>query len=199
MAKKQETAELNQIDVRTVEVKIKGLSPVILHRWSDKAREEMLNKQMKKTTPKEAKDPREQYEESVYKTDDGVPGFPADGFKKAMVRGAKALKLVMKDMKGAIFVLGKYSSKEDRELVPLDGELSMREDTVRLQDGTADIRFRGQVANWEATLQISYNAGVVSFDQIVNMLQAAGFGVGIGDWRPEKDGMFGRFEVVTES
>lgn len=198
MAKK-ETAELKDLDIRTVEVKIQGLSPIILHRWSDKAKEEMLNKQMKKSNKgKEAKNPEEQFEDSVYRLDDGSPAFPADGFKKAMVRGAKALGLTMTDIKGAMFVIGEYSSKEDRQLVPIQGDLSMREDTVRLSTGTADIRYRAQVMNWEATLQITFNAGVVSFDYIVNMLNAAGFGVGVGDWRPERDGVFGRFQVVPE-
>jgi hypothetical protein len=27
------------------------------------------------------------------------------------------------------------------------------------------------------------------------MLEAAGYGVGVGEWRPERDGVFGRFEV----
>lgn len=198
MAKK-ETAELKELDIRTVEIKIRGLSPIILHRWSDKAKKEMLNKQMKRTTGKQAKDPEEQFEESVYRIDDGTPGFPVDGFKKAMVRGAKSLGLTMTDMKGAMFILGHYSAKEDRQLVPIYGDLSMREDTVRLSTGTADMRYRGQVANWTAVLKITYNAGIVSFDYIVNMLNAAGFGVGVGDWRPEREGTFGRFEVITNS
>lgn len=195
---KTETAELREIDVRTVYVKIEGLSPVILNRWSEKAKKDMLDKQMKKTVKKEAKDPEEQFKECVYYLDDGGIGFPADGFKKAMVRGAKQLGLVMTDMRTGFFVHGEYSTKEDRELVRLDGDLSMREDTVRISGGTADIRYRGQMANWSATLKISYNAAVVSFDHVVNMLNASGYGVGVGDWRPERDGMFGRFRVVPQ-
>jgi hypothetical protein len=190
------TAELKQLDVQTVNVKIRGLSPVILHRWSDKAKKEMLDKQMKKTVKKEAKSPEEQFEASVYRLEDGTPAFPADGFKKAMIRGAKQLGLTMTDMRTGFFVHGEYSQKEDRELVPINGELQMREDPVRNEGNKADIRYRGQVVSWDATLNITYNAAVVSFDYIVNMLNAAGFGVGVGDWRPERDGIFGRFEVV---
>jgi hypothetical protein len=102
----------------------------------------------------------------------------------------------MTDMRTGFFVHGEYSQKEDRELVPINGELQMREDPVRNEGNKADIRYRGQVVSWDATLNITYNAAVVSFDYIVNMLNAAGFGVGVGDWRPERDGIFGRFEVV---
>jgi hypothetical protein len=191
-------AELQPIKVESVQIKIKGLSPLIMHRWSEKARKEMLDKQMKKTVKKEAKSPEEQYESSVYKLDDGRIGFPADAFKKAMIRGAKQIGLVMTDARTSFFVHGEYCTRDDRELVPLTGEVAPREDMVRLNGATADIRFRGQVLDWSATLHISYNASITSFDQVVNMLHAAGYGVGVGEWRPEKDGTFGRFEVVTE-
>lgn len=192
------TAELQKIKVETATIRIKGLSPLIMHRWSEKARREMLDKQMKKTVKKEAKSPEEQYEASVYYLDDKRLGFPADAFKKAMIRGAKQIGLVMTDARTSFFVHGEYCTRDDRELVPIKGEVNPREDMVRLNGATADIRFRGQVVGWEADLNISYNSSITSFDQIVNMLHAAGYGVGVGEWRPEKDGTFGRFEVVAE-
>jgi len=190
-------AEIQQIKVEKTIIKVKGLSPLIMHRWDEKAKKMMLDKQMKKTVKKEAKDPSAQYESSVYKMDDGRIGFPADAFKKSMIRGAKQLGMVMTDARTSFFVHGEYSSLDDRELIEIRGELRPREDMVRIAGGTADIRFRGQVLNWEASLVISYNSSITSLDHIVNMLQAAGYGVGVGEWRPEKDGIFGRFEVVV--
>ena len=198
MATKTATAELQAIKVEQTTISIKGLSPLIMHRWSEKARKEMLDKQMKKTVKKEAKSPEEQYEASVYRMDDGRLGFPADAFKKAMIRGAKQIGLVMTDARTSFFVHGEYCTRDDRELVPIMGEIQPREDMVRLNGSTADIRFRGQVVTWSADLNISYNSSITSFDQIVNMLHAAGYGVGVGEWRPEKDGTFGRFEVVAQ-
>jgi len=203
MTQKQEVAEIQRLNIQTVEVEVKGLSPLIMHRWSEKAKKLMLAKQMKKTVKKEAKDPEEQFEESIYRFPDERLGFPADAFKKAMVRGAdilggKNVGMAMVRMRTGFFVHGEYSEINDRDLIEIKGELSMREDMVRISGGTADIRYRGQITGWSTTLKISYNASVVSFDHIVNMLNAAGYGVGVGEWRPEKDGMFGRFEVVTK-
>ena len=197
-AKKQETVEVQEIKIKEIEVEVKGLSPLIMHRFSEKAKKQMLDKQMKKTVKKEVKDPEQDFKDSLYTLDDGTLGFPADAFKQAMIRGAKQLGLVMVDMRTGFFVHGEYSSNDDRELVSISGDLSPREDMVRLNGTTSDIRFRGQVANWTTNLHISYNAGVVSADQIINMLNAAGYGVGVGEWRPEKNGMFGRFTVITE-
>jgi hypothetical protein len=85
----------------------------------------------------------------------------------------------------------------DGELVKIDGEPEPREDMVRVGMGTADIRYRGEFKNWSTTFTIRYNASVLSAEQIVNLFNAAGFGVGIGEWRPQKSGSYGRFHVAT--
>ena len=41
-----------------------------------------------------------------------------------------------------------------------------------------------------ATAQQTY-----SLEQILNMVNFGGFGVGIGEWRPERDGQFGMYEL----
>jgi len=84
----------------------------------------------------------------------------------------------------------------DAEMLKINGAVTMREDMVRLKGSTADIRFRGQFVKWDIVVPITYNAGVSSLEQIVNFFRIAGFGVGIGEWRPEKDGNFGRFHIA---
>lgn len=179
---------IERIDIKRTSIKIVGDSPLITHAWSPKAKQMMLDKQMKKgTQAKEAKDPERDYEESIYRLPDGRPGFPAVGIKAAAIRGAKSLGMVMADMRAAFHVEG--------DLLPIDGEPQPREDMVRVGMGTADIRYRAEFLTWSITLPITYNARRISLDQIVTMLDAGGFGTGIGEWRPERDGQFGRFHV----
>jgi hypothetical protein len=187
MAVQQEVAP-ERIDVRRIGIRIVGDSPLITHAWSHKAKQMMLDKQMKKgTQAKEAKDPQKDYEESLYQMDGGGYGFPAIGVKAAAIRGAKALGMVMSDTRAAFHVEG--------DLLRINGEPHPREDMVRVGMGTADIRYRGEFSEWSIDLPITYNARIVSAEQIVAMLDAGGFGTGIGEWRPEKDGQFGRFHV----
>ena len=177
-----------RIDIRRIRVRIVGDSPLITHAWSDKAKQMMLDKQMKKgTQAKEAKDPEADYAASMYRLPDGRPAFPAGAIKQCAVRGAKALGMVMSDQRSAFHI--------DGDLLPLDGEPQMREDMVRVGMGTADIRYRAEFPTWSIDIPVTYNARVVSAEQIVAMLDAGGFGTGIGEWRPEKDGQFGRFHV----
>jgi hypothetical protein len=77
----------------------------------------------------------------------------------------------------------------------------MREDMVRTSGigRTPDIRFRGEVRGWSATIPVEFNADVVSLDQVVNLLAIAGFSVGLLEMRPDKTGFdYGTFSVVKE-
>lgn len=72
----------------------------------------------------------------------------------------------------------------------------MRDDTVKVGMGSADIRYRGEFRNWYADLTISYNAnGKHSLEQIVNIINAGGRFCGVGEWRPERDGQYGMYHV----
>lgn len=185
--------DVPRIDVRQMEITLVGDSPLISHKWSDKAKKEMLDKQMKKAkTAKEAKDPEQDFRASLYVHPDGGYGFPAVAFKAAAVSACRFTDVKMTEARGAFHVNGELAQIEG-------GEPVMREDMVRIAMGTADIRYRGEFREWRTTLTISYNASALSPAQIVNLMNLAGFGVGVGEWRPEKDGPYGRFHVATDA
>lgn len=206
-AQKQTTAiELPPLNIQIMDVPIIGESGLICHAWSKKAREQMLAKQMKKaTTAKAAKDPFRDFCESLYWID-GMPeeptpedverarfGFPTVAFKSAAVTAVTTMGSMTKVMARQCFHL----AGEHVEI--LGDPPSMREDMVRVGMGTADIRFRGEFERWAAILKVQFNASVLSAEQVVSLIHAGGFGVGIGDWRPEKDGVNGRYRVATQA
>lgn len=177
-----------RIDIQHLTLRIVGDSPLITHAWSHKAKQMMLDKQTGAGRQKKAfKDPMQDYEESIYRLPDGTPGFPSVGIKASAIRGAKSLDMVMKDMQAAFHIKG--------DLLPITGEPRPREDMVRVGMGTADLRYRAEFPAWSIDLPITFNARVVSAEQLVAMLDAGGFGTGIGEWRPERKGQFGRYHV----
>lgn len=183
--------ELPPLNIQTVTFILVGDSPLIVHAWSEKAKRQMLDKQMKKATKaKEAKDPEADYEACFYKTDTGAYGFPAIGVKAAMVSACRFVDAKMTVMRGAFHI--------DCEMLEVIGEPRPREDMVRVGMGTADIRYRPEFVGWKMPVTVKFNASVISAEQIANLLNAAGFGVGIGEWRPEKNGSYGRFHVAAE-
>ena len=103
------------------------------------------------------------------------------------------------DMKASFFISGATdaSTFEMAEIVGPTPE--MRQDMVRLNGKTADIRFRAEFKVWEIPLLVKINKhGLLTIEQVVNAINTAGFAVGIGEWRPGRGGQFGTFHVRTE-
>jgi hypothetical protein len=184
--------EIPRIEIEGFSIKLIGDSALIMHKWSEKAKKEMLDKQMKVAKHgRQAKDPEQDYLASIYYHPEGGYGFPSVAFKNAAVSACRFTDgTKMTVARGAFHVAGEY--------VKIEGEPQPREDMVRIGMGTADIRYRAEFPDWSATVVIDYNRHALSKEQIVNLFNLAGFGVGIGEWRPEKDGQFGRFHVARE-
>ena len=198
------------IDIRTATIKVVGDSPLIVHKWSEKAKKEILDKQMKKAKTKghDAKDPVRDFIDSLYwldgepeeKTEEGFAkaiqngarfGFPAVAFKAAAVSaGYRAGVTPNKVSMYAAFHL-------DDELIEFHGTPVARADMVTVGgiSRAADIRYRGEFQEWSAIFQVKYNASAISLEQLVNLFNLGGFCCGLGEWRVEKGGEFGRFHV----
>ena len=100
---------------------------------------------------------------------------------------------------GAFYLEGhtKHSTADMAEIISIAP--TMREDMVRVGNGAADIRFRPEFGRWEIPVMLKYNAkGQYSLEQLLNLINYGGFAVGIGEWRPEKKGQFGMYELKTE-
>ena len=224
MAKKNEevVVSIMPLEEKTVKVRIVGLTPLIVHSWSEKAKKEMLDKQMKVTVTKSraAKDPFDDFVQSLYWLEGKPEESTPEAFQKAIENGARfgfkvgAVKMAansaayragwvknMMSLRGSYFLDagdGEFFEIKDattgKPCVPV-----MREDNVKIAGGTADLRYRGEFDNWMAEFNLSYNAnGEFSLEQLLNCINYGGYSVGIGEWRPEKDGEFGRYRIETE-
>lgn len=174
-----------------------GDSILVCHNWSEKAKKMMRDKQMKKAKAgKDAKDPEQDFHDSLYRHPDGGYGFPVVGFKDAAVSACRYVDgLPMTVARGAFHINGRMSD-DGKELAKIEGsEPVMREDMVRVGMGTADIRYRAGFDPWSVKLDLVFNPQALSLEQIVNLFDIAGFGVGVGEYRPEKNGQWGRFHV----
>ena len=210
-----EVIEIRPIQIKKATVHIVGDTPLIMHAWSEKAKREMLEKQMKvtKTKSRDAKNPVEDFIRSMYwlspmpeemtmeAFEEAIAngarfGFPITAFKQAAISAAYRMGWA-KDkmsMRGAFFIDG-----DENQMLEIKSDAPiMREDMVKVGMGTADIRYRGEFRNWSADLNISFNEnGQYSPEQIVNIINAGGYVCGVGEWRPERDGQYGMFHVTA--
>lgn len=191
--KPAKVVQLKKLNIQKLEIGIWGTSELIMHAWSRKAKEQMLAKQMKTATVgKEAKDPQRDFEEATYRDEHGLVCFPSIAFKAAAVNAAISMDFKKTNLRQAFRI--------PPDMLPIYGsEPHMREDMVRIAMGTADIRYRPGFKKWGAIVPIELNANIVSPEQLINLFEAAGFGIGIGEWRMERDGQFGCFKVCNDA
>lgn len=189
--------ELKPIRQQTITLVIKGKSPIIQHQWSEKALREMREKHAgKKTKNRDIRDPAAEADAAMYRTADGAPGIPAMAFKASLIGAAhKDIGLEKTLLRKALFL----NVNDGNAVLPFldNSEPFTREDCVRVGAGSTDLRYRPQFDQWRVKLTMEFDAEMLRSEDIINLINRAGYGVGICEWRPEKGGEFGRFAVDT--
>ena len=119
-------------------------------------------------------------------------GFPAKGLKACAIRGAKALGLVMTEMRASFFIPLEY--------IEIHGVREMDCAMVRVGRGGTDIRFRPRWNSWWMRFPVEVYTNLASLDMVANIMNAGGATCGLGEDRPEKGaGGNGRFHVASDA
>lgn len=195
---------------------IVGDTPLITHAWSLKAKLEMLTKQEKTAKAgREARDPEQDYRDSLYvwgTDEDGGPiyGFPATGIKNSILDVAHKDKGVARtEVMAALFIHGKMAKGVPAKAgaicdLPLVRVWAppplMREDMVRVGVGlnkTASLAYRGQLWPWGMRVTGSLNTNVLTPDNLAFLVREAGTAMGIGEWRNQRRGTFGAYHLAS--
>lgn len=184
------TGATKKLNLLTETLTIRGITPLVIHAFDEKSKEQMRLKQQKQERSKKtAKDPDADCERARYRDAEGNECVKAVAIKSAIVRAAKMADMKMIDVRMSVFVRG--------DLLPIRGPSKMREDVVRVGIDTADLRYRPEYEAWEVEFTVDFNASFVSREELLHLVRLAGFSSGIGEGRPEKSALgWGRFELV---
>lgn len=181
---------IQQPTIMSVGLEVTGTAALIQNRFSQKAVEEMLRKHMGISVQRQAKKPREVLEDAtIYNTDHRV-SVPPTAFKAAMISAAGQLKGLKKtDLRTSLFVQGNSVPITYDEMIP-------RMDMCRLSgiSRTPDVRFRPCFQGWKARMILEFG-DILNLQTVVDLLNRAGR-VGVGEWRPQRNGTFGTFQVT---
>lgn len=223
-APEQKSVGIEELSFTNLMLKIVGVTPLIVHNWDQKAMLQILGKQMGLALPDKGKrDPQAEFMASRYiipEEQGGGDGMPAAGLKQCavdacrhvegipmtyavgsfQVRGieVEAPPFKFKDEQGKEYEVGRPS----KELIPIYGdEAEKRLDMVRLDNGSADLRFRAMYRNWFCYVPLQIANGSMTVQQVVNLFNRAGFHCGLCEWRPfskkSKNGSYGQFKVAS--
>ena len=187
-----------------------GDTPLITNAWSEKAKNEMLAKQVKATKPgKDARDPKADFVSSLYEMGKGIYGFPAMGVKNCILSAAHKDKGIPRTQVQASLWLDADMTRVrpalagaicDMPLIRIYGsDPVMREDMVKIGGGmnkVASLAYRGQFSIWAMKITGRFNNSVLTVEALAFLIQEAGMSFGLGEWRNERRGMFGAFHVA---
>lgn len=197
-----------------------GTSPLVLHNFSEKARKQMLDKQMgtAKRTKQPPRCPVEEFLQSFYwvegsapKPDrvkdeipeydkptvakaikEGVFGIPSTAFKNALISACRNTDLKMTAVRQAVFVSG----LRNPNWAIIKGTPEMRADIVRIGQKKPMEVFRPVFYEWETDIVLEFDLNTMTRDQIANLVAIAGFYVGVCEGRPEKSALgWGRWTI----
>lgn len=161
------------------------------------------------STPSLDKEGKDDYErrtwrDRMHSTPDGRVFIPAISFKNCLAEAAKYL---------SIQIPGKGKSTYTKHfeagiIVPYDLVLPVKKDEVPANEwfvpadgirgsGKRVLKFFPRIDSWEGTIQIFVVDETITKDVLERHLREAGNLIGVGSFRPRKNGMYGRFELVS--
>jgi hypothetical protein len=193
-------------NIRTIEFKIVGTAPLVMARFSEKARQAMESKMLAGSVARgkvvrDARDFEADMQGAIHFSTDGWTGMPAAAFRNACISACRLVGFKMTLAKMSVFVLADGFDRVDGvPLVRLDvGKPEMTKMHARNASGVTDIRVRPLWREWGLTLKIQFDADQFTASDVTNLLMRAGMQVGIGEGRPdsrESAGLgWGTFEI----
>lgn len=188
-----DVVSIKPIRRKLVRMRIVGKSPLICHAWDEKNKSLMRDKHSgAKSKNRDARDTVAEGEAAAYRKDDGRHGIPAMAIKSSVIGAAhKDLGIEKTLVRKALFLVC-----DDDKILPIESDPPViQEDVVRVGQGSADLRYRPYYFNWSVIVDWEIDAELLQVKDLVTLVDRAGFGVGICEWRPEKGGEYGRFAV----
>ena len=200
-------ATLPPVIVREVEFELNGDTPLLCHRWRGTCTE----------PPSRDLSRNVRFARALYYLGEGMTpgdvaaaearvatgdfdgirfGFPAVAFKHASVTVAGRLRrlgsgeMSQCEARCAFHVVPEVDDHID--LVEIHGTPEIRIDRLAINKHRYEC-VRALFPEWSVTLRIKYNSAAITEATIEELLNLAGYGVGVGEWRPEKDGDNGMF------
>lgn len=177
-------------NMQTAVFEIEGTSPLVINRFSEKARRKIREGQtgersQGKKPKKEKIKPEDEFNNARYISKQGWDGFNASAIRCASISACRVSDAKMTLAKLCIFVVADgYDAKESyMPLVRIYGKPRILESPVRTASGGMQLSWRPCYDEWRAKLTMRFDADQFSVSDMANLLMRVGTQVGIGEGR----------------
>jgi len=176
--------------MKNIEVEVTGISPLLQHRFP-------MEDSDQQSTAKNRKQNTDDVEKALYKLADGTIYQPCVHFISSLKKAGAKFQIPGQGKATYKNLIGSGAVLISPEAIPHKNqnyEIDVRPVVVPATKGRV-VRKRPIFKTWSLRFNVEFDEDEISAPTIKELLEYAGSRVGIGDFRPEKGGPFGRFMV----
>ena len=203
------TVHITPPKIETAVFEIIGTAPLVIHRFSAKAKNAMLDtmkagSQARKGKKREPLDTEKTYNDARYVSKEGWDGFNVASIRCALISACRLCGFKMTIAKLSLFVEadGRDQTEPEFGLIRIYGKPRKLESVARVETGQAYVTIRPCYDEWSAKVRVRWDAEQFSLQDVSNLLARVGEQVGIGEGRPDSKnsaGMgWGTFRLANE-
>lgn len=209
MKKVEQSVQITPPNIQTAVFTIQGTAPLVIHRFSAKAKNGMLATMVAGSTAKKGKkreplDVDATFNAARYISADGWDGFNVAAVRAAIISACRLVGFKMTLAKLSVFVEADGRDKLEPEfgLIRIYGKARRLESIARVETGQAYVTIRPCYDDWKSKIRIRFDGDQFTVQDISNLLSRVGAQVGLGEGRPDSKnstGMgWGTFELVND-
>ena len=177
--------------MKNANVILEGLTPLLVNRFHEAAQAEATAGVHLRHSDRPS--PEDDARDRLYTLPDGGLYFPAENLRQAVITASGRQKIGRRsaatDVAAAILI--------EPFAMPLTGawEVDARPVVIPATRGRM-LRYRPIFASWSLEFTLSWDERLIDQRLVRQALDDAGSYVGVGDFRPQRKGPYGRFQVV---
>lgn len=185
--------------MQEISVTVQGSTPLLCNRFFEEA-QLAASSGVRKSVVGTQRTPKEQAELKLYKDLDGKPMIPTPNIFRCLIDD------------GTFFKNGKSKvTTQKSSLIPACVEIEGVAIPIKSKEGwTVDTRpvripatggrilaHRPCFNDWKLSFILHVDTEIISVDLVYDILEASGKRIGLGDFRPNCKGVFGKFRIIT--
>lgn len=183
-----------------VKIEIAGITPLLCNRFTDEAAASASKGTRVASANTDRGTPTEVCEKKLYPGSDGKPMIPQPNLLRCIIDGGQFFKVGKKQLttqKSSLL----YGGVDIEEIeIPIKSTSGWKVDTrpVRIpSSGGRILGHRPMFDEWKLKFTAEVDTELISVGLFREIIDAAGKKIGLGDYRPQTKGPYGKF-VVTE-
>lgn len=185
---------------KIVVFKITGLSPLLTHNPAS-----MKQSNSGKLGQKNIPTREEEAAAGCYKNEDGTFYIPSESFRQSIVGagGGASGRRIGKKSASSIVCAGVFTTEVSCTLLSIDTDKPIKKYEIHTCRAVVQrqgvLRSRPMFKDWGCKLPLEIDEDFITPEIVLELLNISGKIAGVGDFRPQRKGTFGRYKAEIES